>query len=670
MPKRARSDASNGERLLALSHGSFVSSSGRESLLGAIRDHGLPTAFSRRTQLRARQDAVAALHGPHGPIIREVTLPLTSGDAIVPVQSPIAMLHAATQISRPFCERLLDRLRATECSVASPWGIILYSDEISPQNPLAAGKDHRKIVVIYWSLEELGDDVKYTEEAWFTLAGIRSELVSAVPGGMTHVFHHLLPLFFGSAGPNLRTAGMVLWLGDVRMMMFCDVSIHVSDEPALAAALGAKGHAGTKPCPACRNITSRAWADPARGLQPITSIDRATWQPHSDATVRAVLRRLAVAAETMTAAEFKTLETMMGWKHCPGNIMSSAANGFRPISTLMFDWMHVFVNHGLLDYEIELFATCVSQARPRFGLFQRLHAFIQPWTFPRQIAAPRSVFIKGRFNGTASQQLSIAVLLAHWCREEMGDICPLAVQSLLSLCYVIELLREGTQGRCTADALDEAIMDFARKHQLAHGLEGWVFKHHQALHLGGMMRSHGVLLSCFLMERLHKRVKRFMLGRLQPRSYERGIIEQVTLDHLHRLQDPWHKAGLCKATAARQDVAEIVRGAFPTAVTITQSISSKTTFGLEVYQGDVVMYGRGFAGQVWYNIDVDGVVYVAVAKWNRTQASPCVWTYAMTEEVVLVQLADVKATVVRKDEGNVPIVFPPLHIRVDRAFAL
>ena len=41
----------------------------------------------------------------------------------------------------------------------------------------------------------------------------------------------------------------------------------------------------------------------------------------------------------------------------------------------------------------------------------------------------------------------------------------------------------------------------------------------------------------------------------------------------------------------------------------------------------------------------------------------------MTEEVVLVQLADVKATVVRKDEGNVSIVLPPLHIRVDRAFA-
>ena len=80
--------------------------------------------------------------------------------------------------------------------------------------------------------------------------------------------------------------------------------------------------------------------------------------------------------------------------------------------------------------------------------------------------------------------------------------------------------------------------------------------------------------------------------------------------------------------------------------------------------------GGAFAGQVWYNIDVDGDVYVAVAKWNRTQASPWVWTSAMTEEVALVQLADVKATVVRKDEGNVSIVLPPLHIRVDRAFAL
>ena len=75
MPKRARSAASNGDALLALTHGCFVSASGRESLLGAIRDQGVPDAFSRRTQLRARQATIARLHTPHGHIVREVTLP-------------------------------------------------------------------------------------------------------------------------------------------------------------------------------------------------------------------------------------------------------------------------------------------------------------------------------------------------------------------------------------------------------------------------------------------------------------------------------------------------------------------------------------------------------------------------------------------------------------------
>ena len=70
-----------------------------------------------------------------------------------------------------------------------------------------------------------------------------------------------------------------------------------------------------------------------------------------------------------------------------------------------------------------------------------------------------------------------------------------------------------------------------------------------------MMRSHSELLSCFLMERLHKRVQRDFLGRLHTRSYERGGIEDVTLEHLHRLKEPWNVAGLCAATDATEDIA-------------------------------------------------------------------------------------------------------------------
>ena len=57
--KRARRGA-----LLALKHGSFVTASGRQSLLKAVRDRGLPNAFSRRTQLRARQDENPLAPGP------------------------------------------------------------------------------------------------------------------------------------------------------------------------------------------------------------------------------------------------------------------------------------------------------------------------------------------------------------------------------------------------------------------------------------------------------------------------------------------------------------------------------------------------------------------------------------------------------------------------------
>ena len=443
---------------------------------------------------------------------------------------------------------------------------------------MAPGPDHRKALVIYWTIRELGDDVRYAEQLWFTLTAIGSTVVQALPGGMTNVLHHMLPLFFGDSGHNIRDAGIALDLGDVRALLFCDIAIHVSDEPALAAVLGAKGHAGNKPCPCCRNVTSRAWANAAHGLEPITSIDRSRWQPHTDETVRATLRRLERAAGVMPKTHFQQLETMLGWKYCPGNIMSSGDGGFKPIATLMFDWMHIFVAHGLLSYEIELFAEVVQRAQPRFGLFRRLDEYVRQWSFPRQFAAANTVFVKGRFSATASQSLSVIPVLAKFGRDVLGGFCDhLALQSLLSLCTVIELVQDVSwQSHCNADGLDDAIMAYARNHQLAHGLEHWMFKHHQALHLPGMMRQHQGLLSCFLMERLHRRAKRFMLGRLNPQAYERGVMTDITLRQLRDLQDPWHKPGLVDGTSAKHDVLEVARMALPSATGFLRAASCKT----------------------------------------------------------------------------------------------
>ena len=81
--------------------------------------------------------------------------------------------------------------------------------------------------------------------------------------------------------------------------------------------------------------------------------------------------------------------------------------------------------------------------------------------------------MKGYFSGNASQQLSAVIVLASFCRDVLVDICEQALQSLLSLCYAIELIREGTQGRCAANQLDDTIMSFARHHQTAHGADSW-----------------------------------------------------------------------------------------------------------------------------------------------------------------------------------------------------
>ena len=474
--------------LLALRHGSFASSRAIEDLLATIREHGLPDSISRRTHFRQRASAINDLQTPYGPILRDVTL----GSHVIPVEAPLPMLFTTCQVSAPFRDRMLEMLRRHPCSPDRPWSIVLYSDEISPQNPLAAGVDQRKVQAIYWTLREIGHDVSYAEELWFTLAIIRSTVVQSLAGGMSTVLYNLLPLFFGDSGHDIRTSGILLNLCGTRTFLHCQIAVHISDEPALAAVLGAKGHAGNKPCPCCRNITSRAWANSDLNLEPITSIDLSKWVPHTDETVRAVFRRLASVAATGTKAQLEELETMLGWKHCPSNVVCFGAGEFRPISTLMFDWMHIFVAHGLLDREFELFAAAVQKQHPRFGLLRQLNDYVQKWTLPRQFASISTVFSKGKLSATASQQLSLVPVLAKFCRDVLhGHIEPKALDSMLALCRLVELVREVSQHNCNADTLHDATMEYAKSHQSAHGSAHWVFKHHQALHLPGMLRKHG-----------------------------------------------------------------------------------------------------------------------------------------------------------------------------------
>ena len=50
---------------------------------------------------------------------------------------PFALLHRTAHECQPFRSILRQKLLERPCSVARPWGLILYFDEVSPLDPRA-----------------------------------------------------------------------------------------------------------------------------------------------------------------------------------------------------------------------------------------------------------------------------------------------------------------------------------------------------------------------------------------------------------------------------------------------------------------------------------------------------------------------------------------------------
>ena len=60
-------------------------------------------------------------------------------------------------------------------------------------------------------------------------------------------------------------------------------------------------------------------------------------------------------------------------------------------------------------------------------------------------------------------------------------------------------------------------------------------KHHYVLHLPGQLATHGILIATMTMERKHRVVKRYLRPRRTLKSFELGVVEEVTCFELWAL---------------------------------------------------------------------------------------------------------------------------------------
>jgi len=235
-------------------------------LLGQVRDEGLPASFSASTVARERR-TTANQDTKYGPLIVELDTVDKKGRAFkVPFASPMAMLSVAAEQSTSFADMLRSLLGMRACSHEHPYSIVLYSDEITPGDPLKAGD--RKIQAVYWSIKEFGSHALANEDLWFTLTTLRSCRVKQLEDGMSHLYKMALHAFFDLGGHSVRNGVSLRLKGaDVQVLLFLDLGVCLGDERALKELTGAKGAAGKKPCCLRRNmIAYRQYSPEDQGI--------------------------------------------------------------------------------------------------------------------------------------------------------------------------------------------------------------------------------------------------------------------------------------------------------------------------------------------------------------------------------------------------------------------
>ena len=131
-------------------HGNEQKPKAMAAIFSAVALMGI-SEYTHRKYLRSARDDV--MHEPtrFGPILQEMKLVTTSGGVKhVPVAHPFASLWTALTESASFATLFRSRLQINPSTPENLWNIILYSDEVTPGDPLAHD-NKRKFQAIYRS---------------------------------------------------------------------------------------------------------------------------------------------------------------------------------------------------------------------------------------------------------------------------------------------------------------------------------------------------------------------------------------------------------------------------------------------------------------------------------------------------------------------------------------
>ena len=522
--------------------------------------------------------------------------------------------------------------QSQEPSSQSPFEIIAYADEITPGNALKHD-NQRKVQCIYWAWKQHGVQRLSNERFWFVLGMARSDTVKRLPGKMSEFFKLAMLKFFTPI--DIRQGILLHFPGSERKVLFGDLGIILADEVAIKEVLDCKGAAGSLPCPLCRNVVDHksdlASHDHSGTMVPTTNLDLSLFEFHSDASIRDIMRFLK-ENQHGTKSAFKRMQQFTGFNYNEHGALMSQELALKPVSTLMFDWMHTFVSGGIWNAEVGLLLGKLRAV----GFTQRdLHDELQKFTWPfasaSRSATGKKVFSKdqeGDVSCSASEALSLYSVLRFILLEkvragELAGVQP-CISSYLNLSRVLDLIQNIKRQSTQASVLENAILTHLRSYILAYGHQRFLPKHHFACHLGRQLSQHKMLCACFTMERKHKEIKRYASGTTNTvRGWEKNVLTDVINMQIQELNecegDPW-KPGLRNPTIPSEAMTAALQAALGSESNVVVSRTANYAPGAASSIGDACLLsleGKQHLGQVRFFAQIEkGQPVACIQKWT------------------------------------------------------
>ena len=673
-------------------HRPHMSASALSEVLQAVQDEGVPELHNRN-HLREARNLQCSDPTPFGPILQDINCTCDNGRQVrIPIAHPAALLFTALVLSTAFNSFVNSRMDVAPSSPETPWNLVLYSDEVTPGNPLSAA-NKRKFQAVYWTFLEFGTHALSREESWFCIMTEYSPVVNSVGAAMSQVFGSLIKVFFDPNGFNFQTGGINLPIGIGNRRLWAKLGVFIQDGEAMRATWMARV-GKCRLCMLCDNIFTEesdiAAADGTRLLR-CNAVHEDDLVPATDASLRNAARHVEakfLELPFMGVTAFEDLQKALGVTHKPFSILldRSLDDIVKPASSYMHDWMHTLFSDGIVNLMVSLlFEAFIDDGRTE--IYSVVHGYVDKWNWPSKhySAHLAEIFSEDRkekhrkaqhIKCQASDMLSLFPVIAYFVQSVLlpSGRCTMHCKAFLALADAVEFITSVSRGRVSPNMIRGAVQKFLVIFLATWGPTYLTPKLHWLLHFAKTFEVFGVLIACFVTERYHRNPKRYATE-LQNKSKNASacLLKEVTCHSLARLEVPTALTfnvcliGPRKPTkAVKKKLMELLE-ADPATIIDPISIANEARFNVfgTCSKNDVVLItdGDGFKAAkvlLHFGLDDDCITIVNVWSLKSIDRAAGYSEWNVSHEALLIATCDILDTVTwtRLDGDVVGILLP------------